>query len=191
MALKWTVSLGYTFYDHSNRHCTPQRKPPEIFCLTFMMRAGDSARRVATSNAGQVLFSGIARRDRAARVARQLLEANFFSGWGVRTVAVGEARYNPMSTGAFSVSGATLPSGAPEELPAKPLRAWRRNKGPVGRGGASRCGTSCPALRVASLPVRFPGGEARERGRGAFSMAAIMSAPGGSRHTSAERMRCF
>jgi glycogen debranching enzyme len=53
--------------------------------------------RVATSNAGQVLFSGIARRDRADRVARQLLEPNFFSGWGVRTVAVGEARYNPMS----------------------------------------------------------------------------------------------
>src|SRR5207344_1478831 len=53
--------------------------------------------RVATSNAGQVLFSGIARRDRAGRVARQLLEPNFFSGWGVRTVPVGEARYNPMS----------------------------------------------------------------------------------------------
>ena len=53
--------------------------------------------RVATSNAGQVLFSGIARSDRAGRVARQLMEPNFFSGWGVRTVAVDEARYNPMS----------------------------------------------------------------------------------------------
>jgi glycogen debranching enzyme len=53
--------------------------------------------RVATSNAGQVLFSGIARRDHAGRVARQLMEPDFFSGWGVRTVAVDEARYNPMS----------------------------------------------------------------------------------------------
>jgi glycogen debranching enzyme len=53
--------------------------------------------RVATSNAGQVLMSGIARGDRAERVARQLMEPNFFSGWGVRTVAAGEARYNPMS----------------------------------------------------------------------------------------------
>ena len=53
--------------------------------------------RVATSNAGQVLFSGIARSDRAERIARQLMEPNFFSGWGVRTVAVDEARYNPMS----------------------------------------------------------------------------------------------
>ena len=53
--------------------------------------------RVATSNAGQVLFSGIARSDRAERIARQLMEPDFFSGWGVRTVAVDEARYNPMS----------------------------------------------------------------------------------------------
>jgi glycogen debranching enzyme len=53
--------------------------------------------RVATSNAGQVLMSGIARSDRALRIAQKLMEPNFFSGWGVRTVAVDEARYNPMS----------------------------------------------------------------------------------------------
>jgi glycogen debranching enzyme len=53
--------------------------------------------RVATSNAGQVLFSEIARSDRAERIGRRLMEPNFFSGWGVRTVAVDEARYNPMS----------------------------------------------------------------------------------------------
>jgi glycogen debranching enzyme len=53
--------------------------------------------RVATSNAGQVLFSGIARPDRAARVARGLMEPKFFSGWGVRTVAADVPRYNPMS----------------------------------------------------------------------------------------------
>jgi glycogen debranching enzyme len=53
--------------------------------------------KVATSNAGQVLTSGIARGDRAERIAQQLMEPKFFSGWGVRTVAVDEARYNPMS----------------------------------------------------------------------------------------------
>jgi hypothetical protein len=52
---------------------------------------------VATSNAGQVLMSGIARGDSAERIAEQLMEPDFFSGWGVRTVAVREARYNPMS----------------------------------------------------------------------------------------------
>jgi glycogen debranching enzyme len=53
--------------------------------------------RVRTSNAGQVLFAGIARRDRAKLVADGLLSPRFFSGWGIRTVARGEARYNPMS----------------------------------------------------------------------------------------------
>ena len=37
------------------------------------------------------------RADRAAHVARGLLRPNFFSGWGIRTVAKGEARFNPMS----------------------------------------------------------------------------------------------
>ena len=53
--------------------------------------------RVRTSNAGQVLFSGIASPERAARVARTLMSADAFSGWGVRTVAASEARYNPMA----------------------------------------------------------------------------------------------
>ena len=53
--------------------------------------------RVRTSNAGQVLWTGIAREDRARIVADGLLSPNFFSGWGIRTVPVGEARYNPMS----------------------------------------------------------------------------------------------
>lgn len=52
---------------------------------------------VRSSNAGQVLFSGIARPDRAAQVARGLMQAYSFSGWGIRTIAKGEARFNPMS----------------------------------------------------------------------------------------------
>ncbi len=53
--------------------------------------------KVRTSNAGQVLWSGIARPDRAKRVAEDMLGTDFFSGWGIRTVAMGQARYNPMS----------------------------------------------------------------------------------------------
>ena len=52
---------------------------------------------VRTSNAGQTLFTGIARADRAMLVAKGLLSPRFFSGWGIRTVARDEARYNPMS----------------------------------------------------------------------------------------------
>ena len=53
--------------------------------------------RVRTSNAGQVLFSGIAAPDRAEAVMRDLMRPSFFSGWGIRTVAREERRYNPMS----------------------------------------------------------------------------------------------
>jgi glycogen debranching enzyme len=53
--------------------------------------------RVRTSNAGQLLFSGMIRHDRARLVAADLMGPDFFTGWGIRTVARGEARYNPMS----------------------------------------------------------------------------------------------
>ncbi len=53
--------------------------------------------RVRTSNAGQVLFSGIADAKRAARVARTLFGSDFFTGWGIRTVSSREARFNPAS----------------------------------------------------------------------------------------------
>jgi glycogen debranching enzyme len=53
--------------------------------------------RVRTSNAGHCLFAGIASGDHARRVAATLTDETFFSGWGIRTVATTEARYNPMS----------------------------------------------------------------------------------------------
>jgi len=53
--------------------------------------------KVRTSNAGQLLFTGIVREDRARMVAADLMRPHFFTGWGIRTVAQGEARYNPMS----------------------------------------------------------------------------------------------
>ena len=70
---------------------------PELDTYALALDGAKKPCRVRTSNAGQVLFSGIARPDRAVRVARGLLETRFNSGWGIRTVARGEARYNPMS----------------------------------------------------------------------------------------------
>jgi len=59
---------------------------------------GDKKRcEVRTSNAGQVLFTGIAAPERAARVARRLMDAELYSGWGIRTVGTTAARFNPMS----------------------------------------------------------------------------------------------
>ncbi len=52
---------------------------------------------VRSSNPGHLLFMGLPSAERAAKAAQHLLSANFNSGWGVRTLAVGEARFNPMS----------------------------------------------------------------------------------------------
>jgi glycogen debranching enzyme len=52
---------------------------------------------VRSSNAGQCLFSGIASAEHAQRIAESLLSGAFFSGWGIRTIASSEVRYNPMS----------------------------------------------------------------------------------------------
>jgi glycogen debranching enzyme len=53
--------------------------------------------RVRSSNAGHALFGGIVPPERAARLAEGLNGPEMFSGWGIRTVATGERRYNPMS----------------------------------------------------------------------------------------------
>lgn len=52
---------------------------------------------VRASNPGHLLFCGLPSIDRAASVATQLMTPAFHSGWGVRTLALGEARFNPMS----------------------------------------------------------------------------------------------
>lgn len=53
--------------------------------------------RVRSSNAGQLLFTGIATPERAARVAQTLNTREFFSGWGIRTISARERRFNPAS----------------------------------------------------------------------------------------------
>jgi glycogen debranching enzyme len=53
--------------------------------------------RVISSNAGQVLFTGITSAERAQRVAATLMSPAVFGGWGIRTVGASESRYNPMS----------------------------------------------------------------------------------------------
>jgi glycogen debranching enzyme len=53
--------------------------------------------RVRSSNAGHALFTGIAEEERATQVVRTLMSGASFAGWGIRTVASTEARYNPMS----------------------------------------------------------------------------------------------
>jgi glycogen debranching enzyme len=59
---------------------------------------GDGAPcRVEASNPGHLLFVGLPSQERAQRLTRRLLSPAFDSGWGLRTLAAGQARYNPMS----------------------------------------------------------------------------------------------
>jgi glycogen debranching enzyme len=53
--------------------------------------------RVRASNAGHCLFTGIVSPERAHLVAETLAGPGFFTGWGIRTVAASECRYNPLS----------------------------------------------------------------------------------------------
>ncbi|ADJ28469.1 amylo-alpha-1,6-glucosidase [Nitrosococcus watsonii] len=53
--------------------------------------------RIISSNAGHALFSGIAHPEHARCVAETLLSEASFSGWGIRTLATTQSRFNPMS----------------------------------------------------------------------------------------------
>jgi glycogen debranching enzyme len=52
---------------------------------------------VRNSNAGHALYTGIASDEYAYPLAETLLADNSFNGWGIRTIAASERRYNPMS----------------------------------------------------------------------------------------------
>jgi glycogen debranching enzyme len=49
-----------------------------------------------TSNNGHLLWSGIVDKSKAKAVARHIVGPRLFTGWGVRTLAEGEGRYNPI-----------------------------------------------------------------------------------------------
>ncbi len=53
--------------------------------------------RVKASNAGHCLYTGIVDKRYAGTVAHTLMAPDSFSGWGVRTLASSEARFNPMA----------------------------------------------------------------------------------------------
>ncbi|BAT58855.1 amylo-alpha-1,6-glucosidase [Variibacter gotjawalensis] len=83
-------------------HATAETVEAKFWCEDIQSYAiaidGAKAQcKVRSSNAGHLLFCGLARPDRAAVIAKDFLSPRFFSGWGIRTIPVGEALYNPMS----------------------------------------------------------------------------------------------
>jgi glycogen debranching enzyme len=69
----------------------------ELGCYVLALQQGGRPAAVVASNAGQVLWSGVASREHAARVAERLFAADMFSGWGIRTLSDQAAAYNPIS----------------------------------------------------------------------------------------------
>jgi glycogen debranching enzyme len=70
---------------------------PEINFYAIAIDGDGQPCSVPASNAGHLLFCGVPNEKRAAIVTTQLLSSRFSSGWGIRTLAEGEARYNPMA----------------------------------------------------------------------------------------------
>ncbi|HEX7048980.1 MAG TPA: glycogen debranching N-terminal domain-containing protein [Longimicrobiales bacterium] len=60
------------------------------------LQAGDAPAAVVSSNPGHALWSGIAEPNKARQTAERLMSGDIFSGWGIRTLAEGEQRYNPV-----------------------------------------------------------------------------------------------
>ncbi|HXG05153.1 MAG TPA: glycogen debranching N-terminal domain-containing protein [Candidatus Binatia bacterium] len=66
-------------------------------CYVLARQAGGRPAAVVTSNAGQVLWGGIAEPARAAAVAARLMQPDMFSGWGIRTLSSEARAFNPVS----------------------------------------------------------------------------------------------
>jgi glycogen debranching enzyme len=70
---------------------------PEMDTYALALDGHKRPCRVRSSNAGQCLYTRIAAPDRAGRLVQELAGEAMYSGWGIRTLAAGEVRYNPMS----------------------------------------------------------------------------------------------
>jgi glycogen debranching enzyme len=69
----------------------------DLGCYAFCLDPDKQPVRVVTSNAGHLLWSGIASAERAGRVVQRLLEPDMWSGWGIRTLTARNPAYNPFS----------------------------------------------------------------------------------------------
>ena len=69
---------------------------PERNCFALALDGHKRKVDSLTSNIGHLLWSGIADEEKAKHCAAHLMGDALFSGWGVRTMALGEGAYNPI-----------------------------------------------------------------------------------------------
>ncbi|HMA09161.1 MAG TPA: glycogen debranching N-terminal domain-containing protein, partial [Ramlibacter sp.] len=104
-AAELAQAMGDTALAHKLRHEATQLRQrfqtafwcQEIGSYAIALDGDKQQCKVASSNAGHTLWNGIAAPDHAQRIVDGLMGPEFFSGWGVRTIPIGAARYNPMS----------------------------------------------------------------------------------------------
>jgi glycogen debranching enzyme len=91
----WARTLTATAGALRDRFAADFRLPDGFVALALdgTGRAVDAP----ASNAGHLLWCGLLAADWAATVADRLARDDFFSGWGVRTLAAGQAPYHPLS----------------------------------------------------------------------------------------------
>lgn len=65
-------------------------------CYALALQKDGRQVAVCSSNAGHVLWAGMASEDRARRTRKRLMRPDMFSGWGVRTLSEGETAYSPV-----------------------------------------------------------------------------------------------
>jgi glycogen debranching enzyme len=66
-----------------------------IGTYVLALQAGGRPAEVVASNAGQVLWTGIADPDKAGATVRRMMAADLFNGWGIRTLSSQAENYNP------------------------------------------------------------------------------------------------
>jgi glycogen debranching enzyme len=91
----WSATLTATAAGLRDRFAADFRLPDGFVALA--LDGAGTAVDAPASNAGHVLWCGLLADDWAATVADRLAGDDFFSGWGVRTLAAGQAPYHPLS----------------------------------------------------------------------------------------------
>lgn len=70
---------------------------PDRDCYALALDGSGAPCRVIASNAAHCLWTGLVPQASAELTAARLMAADVHTGWGLRTLASGERRYNPMS----------------------------------------------------------------------------------------------
>ncbi|HEX2075211.1 MAG TPA: glycogen debranching N-terminal domain-containing protein [Geodermatophilus sp.] len=70
---------------------------PDQHCYAMALDAGKRQVRSVSSNDAHLLVAGIVPRTKGPAVARRLMAADMFSGWGIRTLSADHPVYNPFS----------------------------------------------------------------------------------------------